>query len=156
MSLMFGFSVNYFSIQEANGQFIPLPPPAPDLVTPSPTDNFQAGPNDIASPHIEFLTLELREGKNVFKVNITDDSELRLREIRYVDNGKITTADLVKDHGTIYKGLISVGRPSAVIVVNTDDIYGNKATLAKSIPVLPASNILSQLLDRLTKIFSLE
>jgi hypothetical protein len=86
-------------------------------------------------------------------VNITDESELRLREIRFVDDGKIKSVDLVRDRGTIYKGLISVNRPSAVIVVNIDDVYGNKATLVKSLPVIAADNILSQILERLTKIF---
>jgi hypothetical protein len=152
-SVLLSFSVNCF-IQEAIAQIVPLPPPAPDAVTPAPTDNLRAeGPKDTASPHIEFLTTELKEGKNVFKVNITDESELRLREIRFVDDGKIKTVDLVRDRGTIYKGLISVNRPSAVIVVNIDDVYGNKATLVKSLPVIAADNILSQILERLTKIF---
>jgi hypothetical protein len=157
LSAILSLTVDYFTIQKANGQFIPLPPPAPDTVAPSSTDNLQTkGPKDTTSPQIEFLTTELREGKNVFKVNITDDSDIRLREIRFVENGKINTVDLVRDQGTVYKGLISVNGPSAVIVVNIDDIYGNKATLAKSIPVLPPNNILSQILERLTKIFSPE
>ena len=155
MSLIFHFAVliitmlalsSYYSIQFTQGQLIPVPPPAPDS-----TDQLQNNDasNDIIAPVIHFLTTELYPGKNVFKVNITDDSSIRLREIRYVHEGKIDSRDLVYDGNNVYKGLINVNPPSAVIVVNVDDVYGNKASLSKSLPVKQFPDIFSEIFNRL-------
>lgn len=130
-------------------QLVPVPPPSPG----SETEQVRppgAG-SDKNPPVIQFLTTELTKGKNVFKLNITDESEIGLREIGYVHDGKINTHTLVYDGNNIYKGLVNVNPPSAVIVVNIDDVYGNKASYAKSIPVKEPPDIISQLFGLLTR-----
>jgi hypothetical protein len=126
----------------AIGQLFPLPPPMPDTKSAQTT---QGGMNDHRPPIIEILTEYLYQGKNVFKVKITDESTLRLREVKYVQNGLIKTAGLARDQNDVYKALIVAQPPSAVVVVNADDIYGNRSTSAKSFNVLAAPDIFSQL-----------
>src|SRR5688572_24269920 len=81
--LMIAISVGRY----ASAQSIPiLPPPFPEN---SPEEE-RIAPDDRAPPQIEILTTELHEGKNVFKVRITDESSLRTREVKYVHNGELT------------------------------------------------------------------
>jgi hypothetical protein len=139
--------LSYGIVDFSDAQMIPLPPPAPDMPTNS-IDNQNAS-NDNLPPQIQFQTTELTEGKNVFKVNVTDASEIRLREVSFVSEGEIKTETLVFEGNNIYKALINVKPPSAVIVVNVDDIYGNVASLAKSLPVNKPPDIISRILDML-------
>jgi hypothetical protein len=149
--IIMAFILGYYMVEFSDAQIIPLPPPLPS--TDSKTDRIQnqAGTNDIIPPAVQFLTTELTRGKNVFKVNITDDSDIGLREIGYVHAGQITTQTLVFEGNDVYKGLVNVDPPSAVIVVNVDDIYGNKASFAKSLPVKEPPDIFSRLFDMLVK-----
>lgn len=130
----------------ANAQLIPFPPPAPAPNTMGNNDREQTEV-DMYPPHIEVLTSDLKQGKNVIKVKITDESTIELREIRYVHDGKIRSTDLVKDQNNIYKGLITAKPPSAVVAINAGDIYGNKATMTKLLTVLSPSDLLSQILN---------
>jgi hypothetical protein len=125
---------------------MPVPPPAPDS-----TEQVQdkGTSNDTMPPMVNFLTSELYAGKNVLKVNVTDDSGLRLREVRFVNEGKIESQDLVYDGNNVYKGLINVSPPSAVIVVNVNDVYGNKASYSKSFPVKQFPDIFTEIFNRL-------
>jgi hypothetical protein len=137
----------YYTIHSSQAQLIPVPPPAPDS-----TDQLQnkGSSNDSIPPEVHFLTTELYPGKNVFKVNITDDSGIRMREVRYVHEGIIESQDLVFDGNHVYKGLVNVNPPSAVIVVNVNDIYGNKASYSKSLPVKQFPDIFTEMFNRLT------
>ena len=159
-SLIFCFSLKltvtvlllgYYVVQFSDAQIIPMPPPLPNTDTKTDGIQNQAGTNDNIAPVVQFLTTELTRGKNVFKVNITDDSDIGLREIGYVHGGQITTQTLVYEGNDVYKGLVNVDPPSAVIVVNVDDVYGNKASFAKSLPVKEPSDIFSRLFDMLIK-----
>jgi hypothetical protein len=139
--MVFGLLTFACNIQ-AVAQFIPIPPPMPGMEI---VQKDHYAKNDNKPPIIEFLTKELRQGKNVFKVKITDESSIRLREIKYIQNGEIVIGGLVRDQNDVYKALIVARPPSAVIVVNADDIYGNKATAATSIAVNRPSDVFSQI-----------
>jgi hypothetical protein len=106
---------------------------------------------DNVPPVIQFVTTELADGKNVLKVNVTDSSEIRLREVSFVDDGEIRTETLVYEGNNIYKALVDVNPPSAVVVISVDDVAGNEASLAKSIPVKESQSIISRILDMLIK-----
>lgn len=135
-----------YSYHPSESQLMPVPPPAPDS-----TEQVQdkGTSNDTMPPMVNFLTSELYAGKNVLKVNVTDDSGLRLREVRFVNEGKIESQDLVYDGNNVYKGLINVSPPSAVIVVNVNDVYGNKASYSKSFPVKQFPDIFTEIFNRL-------
>jgi hypothetical protein len=135
-----------YSFHPSESQLMPVPPPAPDS-----TEQVQdkGTSNDTMPPLVNFLTTELYAGKNVLKVNVTDDSGLRLREVRFVHEGKIESQDLVYDGNNVYKGLINVSPPSAVIVVNVNDVYGNKASYSKSFPVKQFPDIFTEMFNRL-------
>src|SRR5918999_242280 len=47
----------------------------------------------------------------------------------------------------VYKGLINVSPPSAVIVVNVNDVYGNKASYSKSFPVKQFPDIFTEIFN---------
>jgi len=141
--------LDYGVYQFSEAQLVPLPPPAPDI-KPEQTQN-QNTSQDNVPPVIQFVTTELADGKNVLKVNVTDSSEIRLREVSFVDDGKIRTETLVYEGNNIYKALVDVNPPSAVIVINVDDVYGNEASLAKSVPVKESQSIISRILDMLIK-----
>jgi hypothetical protein len=131
-----------FNNTQTVAQLFPIPPAMPDTKT---TQTIPLGKNDHKPPMIEILTKYLYQGKNVFKVKLTDESGFKLREVKYVQNGLIKTTGLVRDQNDVYKALIVAQPPSAVVVVNADDIYGNRATSAKSFNVLAAQDIFSQL-----------
>ena len=141
--------LDYGLFQFSEAQLIPLPPPAPDI-KPGQTQN-QNTSQDNVPPVIQFVTTELADGKNVLKVNVTDASDIRLREVSFVDDGEIRTETLVYEGNNIYKALVDVNSPSAVIVINVDDVYGNEASLAQSIPVKESPSIISRILDMLIK-----
>jgi LysM repeat protein len=139
-----GLILLVLSYLQANAQLIPVPPPAPNTIV---DNNEEQAQNDKHPPHIEVLTTELKQGKNVIKVKITDESTIELREIRYVHDGKIRSAELVKDQNNIYKGLVTAKPPSAVVVINAGDIFENKATMTKLLSVLSPSDLFSQILN---------
>lgn len=134
--------------QQANAQLIPLPPPSLEpKTTHSPLEpNHQATNDSISSPIIEFLTTSLIDGKNVLKVKITDKSDLRYAEIKYVQNGNVVTQGLVRDPNNVYKALIDSRSPSAVIIINAVDINGQRASVVKVLNVTSfPNNILGQI-----------
>ena len=141
--------LDYGVYQFSEAQLIPLPPPAPDI-NPEQTQN-QNTSQDIVPPVIQFVTTELADGKNVLKVNVTDASDIIMREVSFVDDGKIRTETLVYEGNNIYKALVDVNPPSAVIVINVNDVYGNEASLAQSVPVKESPSIISRILDMLIK-----
>ena len=127
------------TIQSAAAQAIPLPPPSPGSNT---IDEPNQAPNDNKAPVIQPLTTEIKAGKSVFKVRISDESGLQLGQIKYVHDGKIVTADVVKDQNDIYKALIDVQPPSRIIVIDASDQNGNVATVVKEYSILPGPDIL--------------
>jgi hypothetical protein len=132
----------------ASAQSIPtLPPPFPE----SSPEEERAVPNDRAPPEIEILTTELHEGKNVFKVRITDDSSLRTREVKYVHNGQIRVDGLFRDQNNVYKALIDIQQPSRVVMVTAGDANGNIVSDYKEYEITKAQDIFTQIMDRLSQ-----
>ena len=127
------------TVQSAAAQVIPLPPPSPSSNT---IDQTNQVPNDNKAPVIEPLTTEVKAGKSVFKVRISDESGLKLGQIKYVRDGKIVTADLVKEQNDVYKALIDIQPPSRIIVIDAADQNGNVATVVKEYSILPRPDIL--------------
>jgi hypothetical protein len=135
----------------AASQFVPLPPPSPGTTTTPEQANPVA--NDHQAPIIEVLTSELKSGKNVFKVKITDQSGVQVGDIRYVHNGQIKIVDLVKDLNNVYKALIDIQPPSRVIVVEASDPNGNVATAVKEYDIHPAPNFFQTIENFFSGIF---
>jgi hypothetical protein len=127
------------TVQSAAAQLIPLPPPSPGSNT---IDEPNRAPNDNIAPVIQPLTTEINAGKSVFKVRISDESGLQLGQIKYVHDGRIVTADLVKDQNDVYKALIDVQPPSRIIVIDATDQNGNVATVVKEYSISPGPDIL--------------
>ena len=123
----------------AAGQVIPLPPPSPGS---NKIDEPNQAPNDNKAPVIQPLTTEIKAGKSVFKVRISDESGLELGQIKYVHDGRIVTTDLVKEQNDVYKALIDVQPPSRIIVIDAADQNGNVATVVKEYSIMPAPDIL--------------
>jgi hypothetical protein len=132
----------------ASAQSIPMvPPPFPE----SSPEQERVAPNDRAPPVIEILTTELYEGKNVFKVRITDDSSLKTREVKYVRDGELRVDGLFRDQNNVYKALIDIHPPSRVVMVSAGDANGNIVSDYKEYEITKPRNILSQIIDRLSQ-----
>jgi hypothetical protein len=132
----------------ASAQSIPmLPPPFPEN---SPQEE-RIAENDQAPPQIEILTTELHEGKNVFKVRITDDSSLRTREVKYVHNGQLRLDGLFRDQNNVYKALIDIQPPSRVVMVTAGDANGNIISDFREYEITKSQDIFTQVMDRLSQ-----
>ena len=104
-------------------------------------------------PVIEPLTTEVKAGKSVFKVRISDESGLKLGQIKYVHDGKIVTADLVKEQNDVYKALIDIQPPSRIIVIDAGYQNGNVATVVKEYSILPGADILKGIENFFSSVF---
>ena len=132
----------------ASAQSIPMvPPPFPE----SSPEQERVAPNDRAPPVIEILTTELHEGKNVFRVRITDDSSLRTREIKYVHDGQLRVDGLFRDQNDVYKALIDIYPPSRIVVVTAGDANGNIVSDYEEYEISKPQDIFSQIMDRLSQ-----
>lgn len=132
----------------ANAQAIPaVPPPLPE----SSPEQERVAPNDRAPPVIEILTTELHEGKNVFRVRITDDSSLRTREIKYVHDGQLRVDGLFRDQNDVYKALIDIYPPSRIVTVTAGDANGNIVSDFEEYEITKPQDIFSQIMDRLSQ-----
>jgi hypothetical protein len=134
--------------RHASAQSIPmLPPPFPQ----SSPEQERVAPNDRAPPVIEILTTELYEGKNVFKVRITDDSSLRTREVKYVHDGQLRVDGLFRDQNNVYKALIDISPPSRIVSVTASDANGNIVSDYMEYEITRPRDLVSQLMDRLSQ-----
>ena|ERR687897_1666964 len=142
--LMIAVSVGRY----AGAQSIPMvPPPFPEN---SPQEE-RIAPNDRAPPQIEILTTELHEGKNVFKVRITDESSLRTREVKYVHDGQLRVDGLFRDQNNVFKALIDIQAPSRVVMVTAGDANGNIVSDFREYEIAKSQDIFTQVIDRLTQ-----
>jgi hypothetical protein len=140
---------------EAYAQFpslFPPPPTSSGVGQPGSDGNTGIARDDRSPPEIELITTELRHGKNVIVVRITDESYLKSREVKYVDEGRIKFTDLARNHDDFYNALINVEPPSGVIVIDVSDAAGNRATITKELPVAPTIQ-LNDFLDRLADVW---
>ncbi len=132
----------------ASAQSLPmLPPPFPE----NSQQEEVVAQNDRAPPQIEILTTELHEGKNVFKVRITDDSSLRTREVKYVHNGQLRVDGLFRDQNNVYKALIDIQPPSRIVMVTAGDANGNVVSDFREYEINKPRDIFTQIMDRLSQ-----
>src|ERR671915_1851465 len=124
-----------------------LPPPFPEN---SPQEE-RIVENDRAPPWVEILTTELHEGKNVFKVRITDESSLRTREVKYVHDGQLRVDGLFRDQNNVYKALIDIYPPSRVVTVTASDANGNIVSDYEQYEITRPRDLISQIMDRLSQ-----
>jgi hypothetical protein len=124
-----------------------LPPPFPEN---SPQEE-RIVENDRAPPWVEILTTELHEGKNVFKVRITDESSLRTREVKYVHDGQLRVDGLFRDQNNVYKALIDIEPPSRIVVVTVGDANGNMVSDFREYQITESQDILTQVMGRLSQ-----
>src|SRR5918997_6490276 len=124
-----------------------LPPPFPEN---SPQEE-RIVENDRAPPQVEILTTELHEGKNVFKVRITDESSLRTREVKYVHDGQLRVDGLFRDQNNVYKALIDIYPPSRVVTVTASDANGNIVSDYEEYEITRPRDLISQIMDRLSQ-----
>ena len=142
--LMIAVSVGRY----AGAQSIPLlPPPFPEN---SPQQE-KIVANDRAPPQIEILTTELHEGKNVFKVRITDESSLRTREVKYVHDGQLRVDGLFRDQNNVFKALIDIQAPSRVVMVTAGDANGNIVSDFREYEITKSQDIFTEVIDRLSQ-----
>lgn len=135
----------------ASAQSFPmLPPPLPEN---SPQEE-RIVENDRAPPQIEIITTELHEGKNVFRVRITDESSLVTREVKYVHNGQLRVDGLFRDQNNVYKALIDIQPPSRVVMVTASDANGNLISDFREYEITESQDIFRQVMDRLSQMLN--
>ncbi|HEX7032388.1 MAG TPA: hypothetical protein VF172_05255 [Nitrososphaera sp.] len=147
-SLLLALTIISSAAGYASAQSIPLPPPSPE----NGGDETRIAENDRTPPQIEVLTTELTAGKNVFRVRITDDSSLQVREVKYVRNGQIEIEGLFRDQNDVYKALVDIQPPSRVIVITASDANGNMATTFKEYDIKESNDLFSQIANMLSQI----
>ncbi|MEP0825001.1 MAG: hypothetical protein HRF40_05910 [Nitrososphaera sp.] len=147
-SLLLVMTIILSATSFARAQSIPLPPPSPE----SSGEEIKRAENDRAPPQIEILTTELTAGKNVFRVRITDDSSLQVREVKYVSNGQIKIDGLFRDQNNVYKALVDIHPPSRVVVVTASDVNGNMATTFKEYDVKESNDFFAQIMNMFSQI----
>ncbi len=132
----------------ASAQPVPLvPPPSPE----SSPEQQKVLQNDRVPPKIEILTDELHEGKNVFRVRITDNSSLTTREVKYVHDGQLKMDGLFRDQNNVYKALIDIHPPSRIVTVTVADASGNVASDYKEYQITKPQDVFTQIIDKLSQ-----
>jgi hypothetical protein len=141
--LLFCFFIG-FSISEneqlAKAQLVPLSLPAQQARTTHPNFEPTQLNNSTSSAVIQVLTTFLIEGRNVFKVKITDKLDIMKAEIVYIRNGQPVTQQLVREPNNIYNALIDAHLPSTVVVTNVVELDGKTASVVKVLNVTPLPN----------------
>jgi hypothetical protein len=137
------------TVEHATAQSVPiLPPPFPE----NRPQEERIAENDRTPPKIEILTTELHEGKNVFKVRITDDSSLRTREVKYVQDSQLTVDGLFRDQNDVYKALIDIKPPSRIVMVTAGDANGNIVSAFREYEITNSQDIFRQIIDMLSQL----
>jgi hypothetical protein len=135
-----GFSLSE-NEQQAKAQLVPIPPPAQQLkATHLDLESIQLN-NSTSSPTVQVLTTLLIEGRNVFKVKITDNSDIMHAEIIYFRDRQLVAQELVREPNNIYNALIDAHLPSTVVVTNVVDVHGKTASVVEilNVTTLPKS-----------------
>jgi hypothetical protein len=132
----------------ASAQPIPVPPPFPE----NNPEEARIAENDKSPPKIEVLTTELHAGKNVYRVRITDDSSLAVREVKYVQNGELRTDGLYRDQNDIYRALVDIQPPSRIVVITAGDANGNVASTYREYDIVGSDDVFTQIINMLSRI----
>jgi hypothetical protein len=131
------------STLSANAQM--LPPPVPNLriqdeELESKETQFQL-PKVFEPPLVEVITEELRDGKNVFKINITSEAPIEDCKVTFTKDYAERTVDCVRDIGTVFKALIDARQPNQTIYIKATDLYGDSSSTVAEFSVLPELTI---------------
>jgi len=132
-------------------QFVPVPPPVGNI--PSKPDLYVA-PNDETPPHVEVLTKSVGDGKNIFKVNIDDQSSISTAIIKYVNNGQIKSEPLLPRGSKLYEALIDMHSPSRVVEIQVIDAAGNILNTYAMYNITSSNDLLSKIAGGLEKLWS--
>jgi hypothetical protein len=134
-----GFSISE-NEQLAKAQLVPIPLLVQQPGTTHP--NFEASQlnNSTSSAMIQVLSTSLIEGRDVFRVKITDKSDITNAEIVYIRNGQLVAQELTREPNNIYKALIDPHLPSTVVVTNVVELDGKTASVVKVLNVTPLPN----------------
>lgn len=126
------------AVEEANAQLPSVlpPPPSGSIGSDDGDRDLRITADDKSPPIVEVLTTELKPGKNIIVVKITDASDLKSRQLKYVDEGRIKLSDLSRVHDNVYHALVNVDPPSSMIVIDIIDAAGNRASVIKEFPVV--------------------
>lgn len=103
-------------------------------------------------PKVEVLTKELKQGKNVIRVNITSEAGISNCKIDYVIKSIKKVVDCVNDHNTVYKALIDADPPSQTVEIYARDIYGDSTDNIEKLNVVPQPPILDLIWNSLSHI----
>jgi hypothetical protein len=136
------------TVSQVHAQPFPIPPPLPTTFEQRP----HVVEGDKTPPVLEILTEDLKAGKNVFRVKITDESSLQVREVRYVQGGQFKSEGLFRDQNDIYKALIDIQPPSRIVVVTAGDAAGNTATAHREYDVSGQPDFFKGIMDVLSYI----
>lgn len=133
-------AISLLATPSLSAQF--LPPPVPNLnIEDDDKDQIREKefqfPKAFQPPVIEFINEVLRDGKNVFKINITSEAPIENCKIKFTKGEVQKTVDCVKDTGTIYKALVDAIQPYQTVYINASDIYGDSSSTVKKLTVLP-------------------
>jgi hypothetical protein len=136
----------------ASAQSIPMlpPPPFPE----NSPEQQRMVQSDREPPKLEILTKELHEGKNVFRVKISDESSLATREVKYVHNGQLRVDGLFRDQNDVYKALIDIHSPSRVVMVTASDANGNIVTDFREYEITKSQDIFTEIFTHIMDRFS--
>ena len=138
---------------QADAQMPPLFPPPFPWFSESQADVSATKSDDRKPPQVEIITTQFSRGKNVVIVEITDDSFITSRQVKYVNEGRIAYADLARDHANVYYALVNVQPPTSVVEIDVIDAAGNRAVVVDEIPVGPAPG-LDEILTRVLTLFN--
>jgi len=125
-------------------QFVPIPPPAGN--PPLGGNHVNSSVNDKEAPKLDIITLQLKEGKNVFKINLNDDSGVASAYLKYVNKGQIKTQPMTAMGGDLYEALVDIHPPSRIVEIQATDMNGNTVDTYAQYNVAPSNDI--------TKLFS--
>jgi hypothetical protein len=127
----------------ASAQFLPPPPPPPvstlknehEELTSKETQ-FQL-PKVFQPPQVQVITEVLRDGKNVFRMNITSEAPIKDCKITFTSGDAKRTVDCVRDSGTVFKALIDAKQPYQTVYIQARDLYGDRSSTVEKLDVLP-------------------
>jgi hypothetical protein len=132
-----------FGFKGVDAQLLPIPGPIQGKLS----EKDKAAANDYQPPEITIVTEKLKIGKNVFKIRISDSSNIDFCTIKYAKSGTARVADCVYDHADLYKSLIDVKSQEQRIEIHAEDGNGNSATRIVKLPVEPQPSIFQVIID---------
>jgi hypothetical protein len=150
---LFSFSVlvlaSLWQYPAASGQFLPLPGP---FQNGNIKEKDKAAANDNHPPEISVNTDSLKEGKNVLRIRIADESNIDVCTISYTIGGIFKTTDCVHDHDDVYKALVRSSFPIQNLKIHAEDGNGNSSTKFEQVNVVKQSNFFEQLWQKLVSL----